>query len=151
MKWSGKKDKVLRLKRSIYGLKQSARVWNIKATSALLKIGFKQGKADKCLFKRVEQDGSITYVLIYVDDLLVAGATDEVTKEVADQLDQEFSIKDMGAVSHYLGIQIQREDDSLFLVHQCTKISQMLEAHNLLEPKPVAKTDGDRFHVYDSK
>ena len=51
------------------------------------------------------------YVLIYIDDLLVAGATEEITKEVANQLYKEFSIKDLGSVSHYLGIQIQQEDN----------------------------------------
>ena len=69
---AGQETKVLRLKKSLYGLKQAARAWNRKAISMLAKLGFAQGNADQCLFFRKEKNGSITYLLIYMDDILVA-------------------------------------------------------------------------------
>lgn len=65
------KSKVLRFQKSLYGLKQSARAWNKRATEVLNLIGFQQKNADQCLYTRKEKDGSTTYILLYVDDLLI--------------------------------------------------------------------------------
>lgn len=99
---------VLKLAKSIYGLKQSTRVWNKTAAATLKKMGFKAGNADKCLYTRKEADGTTSYVLVYVDDMMVAGATEERTKTVGDKLGKFFQMKDLGDVSHYIGIQIER-------------------------------------------
>jgi len=134
----GQESKVLKLRKSLYGLKQSARAWNKRATEVLAQIGFQSGKADQCLHTRREKNGTITYVLIYVDDLLVVGTSAEVIKGVSRDLQQYFDIKDLGNVSHYLGIQIQRRADGSFLLNQKGKIIRMLEEYGLLESKPVA-------------
>jgi len=134
----GQESKILKLRKSLYGLKQSARAWNKRATEVLAQIGFQSGKADQCLHTRREKNGTITFVLIYVDDLLVAGTSAEVTKGVSRDLQQYFDIKDLGSVSHYLEIQIQRRADDSFLLNQKGKIVRMLEEYGLLESKPVA-------------
>lgn len=131
-------NKVLKLKKSLYGLKQSARVWNKRATEILVEIGFINGKADQCLYSRQEKNGSTTYILLYVDDLLVAGESEEITKRVTKQIEKYFEIKDFGNVNHYLGIKIERESDGSFLLDQRAKIVKLLDDHGLLEPKPVA-------------
>ncbi|KFD64371.1 hypothetical protein M514_23395 [Trichuris suis] len=123
----GQEDKVLLLHKSLYGLKQSARAWNKMATDTLAKLLFEQGKADQCLFSRLERDRSRTYVLLYVDDLLVVGTTPEITKKVGAQLNKFFQTKDLGDVKNYLGIQIEREGDGSFLLHQRNKIDKLLE------------------------
>src|SRR5258705_2376547 len=97
---SGAEQKVFRLPKSIYGLKQSARAWNGTASETLARIGFQQGNADQCLFSRKECNGDTTYVLIYVDDL-VFGSTEEVTQQVGLQLDKFFEIKNLGDVRHF--------------------------------------------------
>ncbi|KFD66849.1 hypothetical protein M514_20993 [Trichuris suis] len=100
------------------------------ATDTLSKLHFVQGNADQCLFSRLERDGSRTYVLLYVDDILVVGATPETTKKSARSWTSD--------VGNYLGIQIERERDGSFLLHQQSKIDRMLEHHGLLDCKPVA-------------
>ena len=110
----GKEDFVLKLKCSIYGLKQSARAWNKKAKEALKTLGIKSSEADPCLYTRKESDGSITYILLYVDDLLVARKSEAVVQQVYAHLYDHFITKDLGEVSHYLGIQIQHEEDGSF-------------------------------------
>lgn len=147
----GQESKVLKLHKSIYGLKQSARAWNKKATEALAQIGFIQGKADQCLYTRKEKNGTTTYVLLYVDDILVAGTSTKSTKEVGKNLQKYFKVKDLGNVKHYLGMQIEQEEDGSFLISQKMKITKILEEYGLLEPRPVAtpmetgflKTDKD--------
>uniref|UniRef100_A0A5S6QRU0 Reverse transcriptase Ty1/copia-type domain-containing protein n=1 Tax=Trichuris muris TaxID=70415 RepID=A0A5S6QRU0_TRIMR len=94
--------------------------------------------ADQCLFSRPEKNGGRTYVLLYVDDILVVGATSEMTKKVGRQLDKFFRTKDLGDVTNYLGIQIEREGDGSFLLHQQRKIDLMLEQHGMLDCKPAA-------------
>jgi hypothetical protein len=65
-----KRSLVCKLKKSIYGLKQSARCWNQKLHSVLVGLSFTQSKSDKCLYFK-DVNGKMLYVLIYVDDLLV--------------------------------------------------------------------------------
>lgn len=135
---SGQESKVLRLRKSLYGLKQSARAWNKRATEALAQIGFRPGKAEHCLYTRKERNGTTTYVLLYVDDLLVAGTSTKITEEVSRDLQEYFDIKDLGDVNHYLGVQIKRQADGSSLLNQKGKITKILEEYGLLEPKPAA-------------
>ena len=89
----GKEDKVLFLKRSLYGLNQSTRAWNRKANEVLTLLGFSRSQVDQCLYTRVESNGEITYVLLYVDDLMVAGYSEEITKQVGRELNAHFQTK----------------------------------------------------------
>ncbi|KRY53513.1 Copia protein [Trichinella britovi] len=129
---------VWQLKRSIYGLKQSARAWNTKAREILTTVGFRQSKADLCLYTRKEPSRSMTYVLLYVDDLLIAAENEAVALTVNKQLNKYIEVKDLGEVSYYLGIQIERKLDGTFLIHQKNKIMQLLESCSMQEAKPVA-------------
>ncbi|KRY38733.1 Retrovirus-related Pol polyprotein from transposon TNT 1-94 [Trichinella spiralis] len=131
-------DMVWQLKRSIYGLKQSARAWNTKAREILTTVGFRQAKADLCLYTRKEPSRSMTYVLLYVDDLLIAAENEAVALTINKQLSKYIEVKDLGEVSYYLGIQIERKLDGTFLIHQKNKIMQLLESCSMQEAKPVA-------------
>lgn len=134
----GAEEKVLRLRKSIYGLKQAARAWNNAAKATLNQAGFQQSRADPCLFTSKEQGGALIHVLLYVDDLLVIGKNAEITRKIGEQLNQYFEMTDLGDVKHYLGIQVERKEDGSFLIHQQTKIHHMLKEHGMLEAKPVA-------------
>ena len=70
---SGKEHLVCRLKKSLYGLKQSPRCWNTAFREHLELIGFKQNPADPCVFTRCEN--TMTIVAVYVDDLIVIAKT----------------------------------------------------------------------------
>jgi len=61
---------VCRLLRSLYGLKQASRVWNMQLHEFLLKIGFRRSNADTCLYVNVEIS---IFIAIWVDDILIAG------------------------------------------------------------------------------
>ncbi|KRY11615.1 Retrovirus-related Pol polyprotein from transposon TNT 1-94 [Trichinella patagoniensis] len=87
------KDMVWQLKRRIYGLKQSARAWNTKAREILTTVGFRQAKADLCLYTRKEPSHSMTYVLLYVDDLLIAAENEAVALTVNKQLNKYIEVK----------------------------------------------------------
>ena len=68
----GKEQLVCRLKRSIYGLKQSPRCWNHALDGHLKKMGFNQGASDPCIY--VSIDSGVTFlVAVYVDDIVLGG------------------------------------------------------------------------------
>lgn len=102
METGGAKTKlVCRLMKALYGLLQASRQWHHKLSVTLVSIGFSRSKADYCLYLRVE-DGIITLVLIYVDDILISGNCQETIVELKAVLSKHFHIKDLGPVSYFL-------------------------------------------------
>ncbi|RVX06732.1 Retrovirus-related Pol polyprotein from transposon TNT 1-94 [Vitis vinifera] len=90
---------VCRLHKALYGLKQAPRAWFEKLHRALLSFGFVSAKSDQSLFLRFTPN-HITYVLVYVDDILVIGSDTAAITSLIAQLNSEFSLKDLGEV-HY--------------------------------------------------
>lgn len=96
---------VCRLKKSLYGLKQASRQWFARLHSELLHLGFKQSKQDYSLFIK-SSPTSITIVAIYVDDILVTGNDMQAVHILKDHLNTTFSIKDLGILHFFLGIEV---------------------------------------------
>ena len=67
----GKEDVVCRLKKSLYGLKQSPRQWYKRFDSFMISQGFKRSDYDSCVYLKTIE-GSTNYLLLYVDDMLIA-------------------------------------------------------------------------------
>ncbi|KAE8715970.1 hypothetical protein F3Y22_tig00110156pilonHSYRG00076 [Hibiscus syriacus] len=111
------KDKVCLLKKSLYGLKQSPRQWYKRFDEFMLRIGFARSSYDSCVYMK-KQDGEIsTYLLLYVDDILVASKSKEEVQEIKDMLNSEFDRKDLGLATKILGMEIirDRKKSRLFL------------------------------------
>jgi hypothetical protein len=72
---------VCRLRRSIYGLKQSPRCWNYVLDRTLKNMGFVQTTGDPCIYVK-EEGGEIFIIAVYVDDILLAGKSDQEINEV---------------------------------------------------------------------
>ena len=66
----GKKYLIFRWKKSLYGLKQSPRMWYLKFDAFVLSIGFVRSKSEHCVYFRVEND-HLLIVALYVDDMLL--------------------------------------------------------------------------------
>ena len=107
-------NEVCKLKKSIYGLKQASRQWNKELSKFLRSLGFIQSKQDYSLFTR-SLSGEFVAVLVYVDDMLVTGTNMQQINDVKHSLDKAFTIKDLGALNYFLGIQISRNSDGIFL------------------------------------
>ena len=76
-------DEVCLLNKSLYGLKQSPRKWNEKFDSYIQEIGFQKSPYEKCAYTKMLGDGSMIYLLIYVDDMLVAARDTAVITELS--------------------------------------------------------------------
>ena len=130
----GKEHLVCRLKKSLYGLKQSARAWNVKINGMLLKLGFSRSKADQCLYTKCSQNRWM-YVLTYVDDLLIFDEDEDEIFQLGQALSQEFHMKDLGDIALYLGIQVDRQEDGGFLLCQSAKIASLLSKYGMIDAK----------------
>jgi len=99
----GKEHLVCKLTKSLYGLKQSARAWNTKVNEVMMENGFQRTKADQCLYSKFE-DNKWMYVLLYVDDLIAVHEDDDTISQFGNLISEHFAVKDLGEISHYLGI-----------------------------------------------
>jgi hypothetical protein len=107
----GQGDEVLKLKRTLYGLKQSPRYFFKYFTERLLKQGLTASKFDPCLFM-----SKTLIVIIYVDDILIYGKNDEEINDFIERMKQEdVALHREGTAEGYLGVDIQREGNSITL------------------------------------
>lgn len=127
-------NKVLRLKRAIYGLKQSARAWYIKVESSLLKIGFKKSKYEPCLFMKCHNNVKV-YVAVFVDDFFVFYNCDNTYKGLRSVLESDFKIKDLGQIKNCLGMNVNVQKNCVTL-YQEKFIDNILKRFNMINCKP---------------
>lgn len=131
-------NKVCKLKRPIYGLKQSSREWNKKLTSKLKSFGLLKSRADPCVY--FTKDKSLI-VAVYVDDLLIFWKDEELKNKLKSSLNTWFKMKDMGKATNCVGINISYTEDGISL-DQTKYIEDILQKFNMAECKPV-KTPSD--------
>jgi hypothetical protein len=116
---------VCRLRKTLYGLKQAPRAWNETFNDYVKSLGFKNSETDKCLY--VNEKGSYKlYLLLYVDDIIIAGDDMKKIQDVKLTLSSRFHMKDLGELQSFLGINITRTNDKLY-------INQALYAQKLLK------------------
>ncbi|KAK3023952.1 hypothetical protein RJ639_044715 [Escallonia herrerae] len=107
-------NRVCRLQKSLYGLRQASRNWYHKFTQSLLVVGFIQSQSDHSLFTFARK-GSFLAVLIYVDDVIVTGTDSAKISWLKHYLDTKFHIKDLGKLKYFLGIEVARSFDGIVL------------------------------------
>lgn len=129
-------NKVLRLHKAVYGLRQAPRCWFSKLTDALKKYGFKHSYADYSLFV-FSRRGMELRVLIYVDDLLVYGNDAQFLNKFKEYLCECFHMKDLGKLKYFLGIEVGRGDEG-FLLTQRKYALDLISDVGLLGSKPAA-------------
>ena len=131
----GSENLVCRLKKSIYGLKQSPRCWNSMLDSFLKSAEFQQFSADQCIY--VREKGSVkTIISVYVDDLVVMCSSQSELNLVKQLLGSRFKMQDSSEPQFVLGIVVKRDDKCLSL-RQNAYIEQMLKRYGMVECNPV--------------
>ena len=114
------KGKVCLLKKSLYVLKQASRQWHAKLFEELRSLGYGQSKNDYSLFiKRISS--SIIIVTIHIDDILVTRNNQQEIKDLKDHLHKKFTIKDLGHLNYFLGMEISHTTEGVILTqYKCT-------------------------------
>lgn len=136
--FDGDGSKVCLLKKSIYGLKQAARSWNTALHKVLIEAHFKQSYNDPCLYSK-KIDGQFCYVIVYVDDLIVAVLYIEQMNEIERIFKPHFVMQDLGQINYYLGMQVTKDDNENFELNQSAYIMKIVSDFGLQNAKP-AKT-----------
>ena len=127
---------VCQLSRALYGLKQAPRAWFDRLSEFLLALGFYCSTTDPSLFICHSQDG-ILILLLYVDDMVVTGDNPSRITWLISTLASEFSIKDLGFLHHFLGIEVHRLPMGLFL-SQHRYALDLLERASMSSCKPMS-------------
>ncbi|KAL0445542.1 UNVERIFIED_CONTAM: Retrovirus-related Pol polyprotein from transposon TNT 1-94 [Sesamum latifolium] len=104
----GEEQKVCRLQRSIFGLKQASRSWNTRFDEVIRGYDFIKSDYDPCVYKKIS-GSSVAYLVLYVDDILLIGNNVKMLGDIKAWLSTQFSMKDMGEASYILGIKIYRD------------------------------------------
>src|SRR4051812_31144681 len=126
-----------KLKKSLYGLKQTPRAWYERLSSLLLDNGFTRGKVDTTLFcKTFKKD--ILICQIYVDDIIFRTSNAYLGKDFAKSMQEEFEMSMMGELKYFLGIQIIQTFEGTY-IHQTKYVKELLKKFNLSDYKE-AKT-----------
>ncbi|KAL2941800.1 Retrovirus-related Pol polyprotein from transposon TNT 1-94 [Bienertia sinuspersici] len=127
--------KVCRLVKSLYGLKQASRQWFAKLLTELQLQGFTQSKNDYSLF--LKYNGSLVTILaVYVDDIVLTGDDYQNILAIKHHLDLVFSIKDLGFMGYFLGIEIGYLPQGITMT-QKKFTSELLQSYAPADHKPV--------------
>lgn len=131
-------DKCLLLKRSIYGLKQAPKKWNERFHNFIVTLRFVQSKSDYCLYVRV-QNGTTTYLVLYVDDMLLCGDDSDAIDMIVSQLSNEFKMKDLGSPRQYMGLNINIDYElGVLTIDQNDYIQRILQKFDMVDCNPSA-------------
>jgi len=126
---------ICKLDKALYGLKQAPRAWYSRLSTKLQSLGFCASKADISLF--YYKKGQITiFLLIYVDDIIVASSSERATQALLSDLKAEFALKDLGELHYFLGIEVKKTETGI-LLSQEKYISDLLKRAGMMNCKPM--------------
>jgi hypothetical protein len=129
-------DCVYLLNKSLYELKQAPQAWYSRFTTYITSLGFVEAKSDTSLF--VFRRGTNTvYLLLYVDDIVLTASSAALLQQTISALKQEFAMKDLGPLHHFLGVSVQHQADGLFLTQRQFALD-ILERAGMVDCKPVS-------------
>lgn len=130
-------SKIVRLLKCLYGLKQSSFEWNAEAVKKLKLFGFSPLLSDPCIFVR-KTEGSICYLALYVDDILIACKDMELLTNMKGKICETWKCRDMGEAEKFLGIIIKRKrGEGLLHLSQPELLRECLHGLNLTDCKPA--------------
>ena len=134
---------VYKLNKSLYGLKQSGRNWNLMLHKHLTENSFVQNHSDHCVYSKQSQSG-IVVVVVWVDDFIIAGSSKNLLCAAKHMMTEKFKMKDLGRLSHFLGIDFD-QGDGYVKMNQRKYIQKLLERHDMSDCKPRA-TPSEQKH-----
>jgi hypothetical protein len=99
---------ICRVRKGIYGLKQSPRLWNKNFNESMLRLGFKRFSSDMGLYSRCEGIKQL-FVGLYVDDLVIVGSDIDAVVQFKKQIGEIYKMKDLGPINQLLGMDVRQD------------------------------------------
>lgn len=134
--FTSKPNQICKLLKSTYGLKQSSRQWFAHLSISLLSKGYLQLASHHSLFIK-KSYSSFTTILIYVDDLIIAGNDLHELSQIKQFLHNCFKIKDLGYLNYFLCLEIARSKSGIHLCQRKYAL-EILSECGLLASKPLS-------------
>ena len=132
----GESGLVCRLRRSLYGLKQSPRAWFGRFSSVVQEFGMLRSTADHSVFYHHNSSGQCIYLVVYVDDIVITGSDQDGIQKLKQHLFTHFQTKDLGKLKYFLGIEIAQSSSGV-VFSQRKYALDILEETGMLDLKPV--------------
>ncbi len=129
-------DRICELLRTLYGLKQSGRAWNIEFDRVIRKHGFKCMRSDPCAYIKREGDDFVI-VTVWVDDLLLFTTSDALMDKTKANINAEWETTDLGEPSKIIGIEITRSANTIS-IGQKQYVEAILKCEGMDHANPVA-------------
>ena len=106
--------KVCKLKKSLYGLKQSPRAWFEHFGKVVKSYGYHQSQANHTMFYKHSKKCKISILIVYVNDIILTGDDLEELVYLKRRMAQDFEIKDLGMLKYFLGMEFARSKEGIF-------------------------------------
>eukprot|EP01018_Ginkgo_biloba_P009783 Gb_07759 [translate_table: standard] len=132
----GKEDHVCRLKKALYGLKQAPRAWYEKIDRYFLDTGFVRSSTNSNLYMKVRNSMFVTFVVLYVDDLLITRNNVSMISDLKKDLQMNFEMTDLGLLHYFLGIEVWQTPGRVF-ISQAKYIWKVLRRFRMEDCKPA--------------
>jgi Reverse transcriptase (RNA-dependent DNA polymerase) len=132
----GEENKVLKLKKTLYELKQAPRAWNIRIDTYFKENGFKKCPYEHALYAK-KNGGNVLFVALYVDDLIFMGNNDEMIEEFKDTMTREFEMTDLSLMNFFFGLEVRQVEMGIF-VSQETYANEILKKYKMTNCYPVS-------------
>jgi len=132
-----KTNEVVKLKKTLYGLKGSPKGWNNRFHEVMIEQGFIRSEHDYCLYVRTTVL-SKTYIILYVNDLLLAGINKQEVLEVKIVLSRCFKMKVFGNVKYFLRIVIKQNLEKSEISLNQSKVVENIIKYNMENCKAVS-------------
>nr|GEW31497.1 hypothetical protein [Tanacetum cinerariifolium] len=129
-------DKVYKVVKALYGLRQALRAWYETLANYLLKNGFQIGKIDQTLFIK-KQKRDILLVQVYTDDIIFGSTNKELCKAFEKLMKDKFQMSSMGELTFFLGLQVNKKDDRIF-ISQDKYVAKILKKFSFTDVKSAS-------------
>ena len=131
----GQENKVYRLNKALYGLRQPPRACNHKLNTILMELGFHKCSKEPSVYRKMVK-GELLVVAVYVDDLFVTGTCKKLIDEFKDGMSKKFDMSDLGRLTYYLGMEVCQSDWGITL-NQSRYALRILEEAGMSKCNPT--------------
>lgn len=131
----GQEQKVYKLLKALYGLRQAPRAWYAKLNSCLADLGFTRFPSEHAVYTRKEGEEGLV-IAVYVDDLLITGSSKEMIERFKNEMSQKFEMTDLGKLSYYLGMEVE-QGKGYIEIKQAGYAKKILERAGMAECNPT--------------
>ena len=139
------KDKVLKLNKALYGIKQAPHEWNVEIDNFILSLNFQKCVKDTCVYVKMSRNEQLIILGLFVDDMIISYCKlDELEWfEIKNALMKKYELSDEGDAKTIVGMHLTRRNDYLY-IDQRAYIKEKLEEFRMSECRE-ASTPGYNF------